>query len=226
MKILVVGSGGREHAMAWKLRESPQMEEIYCAPGNAGIGQEAECLPVDLSRIPDILNLAKSLQIDLTVVGPEAPLVAGIVDEFEKEGLWVIGPTRAAARLEGSKVFSKQFMQRRGIPTARFEVAESFDAAVQALERFPSPVVVKADGLAAGKGVVVARTTEEAVSALDQFMRQRTLGASGERVVVEECLVGEENRMFGDVSRGCYRLFKRPPSFQKWFVDKTFSINI
>ena len=192
MKILVVGSGGREHAMAWKLRESPQMEEIYCAPGNAGIGQEAECLPVDLSRIPDILNLAKSLQIDLTVVGPEAPLVAGIVDEFEKEGLWVIGPTRAAARLEGSKVFSKQFMQRRGIPTARFEVAESFDAAVQALERFPSPVVVKADGLAAGKGVVVARTTEEAVSALDQFMRQRTLGASGERVVVEECLVGEE----------------------------------
>jgi len=192
MKLLVLGSGGREHALAWKLHESQQMEEIYCAPGNAGIAQEAECIPVDLSRNKDVVALAKKLGADLTIVGPEAPLVAGIVDEFEKEGLAIIGPSKAAARLEGSKVFSKEFMRRNGIPTARFEVADSFEAAMSALAHFPLPVVVKADGLAAGKGVVVARSHAEAEQAVGDFMVRNTLGAAGDRVVIEECLVGEE----------------------------------
>ena len=192
MKILVIGSGGREHALVWKLRESQTMEEIYCAPGNAGIGQEAECLPVDVTSPEAILELATRLRIDLTVIGPEAPLVAGVVDLFEKAGLVVIGPTKAAARLEGSKIFSKQFMERHRIPSGRFSVPENFDAAARTLDQFSLPVVVKADGLAAGKGVVVAATREEAEKALDDFMRQGVVGKAGERVVIEECLVGEE----------------------------------
>jgi phosphoribosylamine--glycine ligase len=192
MKILVLGSGGREHALVWKLRESQLTNEIYCAPGNAGIAQEAECLPVDLSAPAGILDLARRLGAGLTVVGPEAPLVAGVVDEFEKGGLTIVGPTRAAAKLEGSKIFAKQFMQRHRVPTARFAVAEDFAEAAQALARFGVPVVIKADGLAAGKGVVVAHSQEEAENTLDQFMCQKTLGAAGERVVIEECLNGEE----------------------------------
>ena len=192
MKILVIGSGGREHALAWKLRESPLMDEIYCAPGNAGIAQEAECRPVDVSNPTQILELANEIKADLTVVGPEAPLVAGVVDEFRRAGRVIVGPTQAAARLEGSKVFSKQFMQRHSIPTARFTVAESFEQAVKSLAEFGSPVVIKADGLAAGKGVVIAHTREEAEKTLDEFMRQRTLGEAGERVILEETLVGEE----------------------------------
>ena len=192
MKILVLGSGGREHALAWKLHESQQMEELYCAPGNAGIAQEAECIPIDLSETKAIVALAKRLHADLTVVGPEAPLVAGVVDEFEKERLAIIGPSKAAARLEGSKIFSKEFMRRNGIPTARFEVAENFEEAVKTLARFPLPVVVKADGLAAGKGVVVARNHLEAEQAVEDFMLRKTLGSAGDRVVIEECLAGEE----------------------------------
>jgi len=192
MKILVIGSGGREHALTWKLRESLNMDEIYCAPGNAGIAQEGECVPVDVAQPQAILEVARQIKADLTVIGPEAPLVAGVVDDFERAGLWIVGPTKAAARLEGSKVFAKQFMQRQAIPTARFVVAEAFEDAVKALGGFGLPVVVKADGLAAGKGVVVAKTREEAEKALDEFMRQKTLGAAGERVVIEECLRGEE----------------------------------
>ncbi len=192
MKILVLGSGGREHALAWKLHESQQMEELYCAPGNAGIAQEAECLPVDLSQTKAIVELAKRLHADLTIVGPEAPLVAGVVDEFEREGLAIIGPSKAAARLEGSKIFAKEFMRRHGIPTARFEVVDNFEEAVKVLARFPLPVVVKADGLAAGKGVVVAQNHEEAEQAVEDFMVRKTLGSAGDRVVIEECLTGEE----------------------------------
>lgn len=192
MKILVIGSGGREHALTWKLHESPLMEELYCAPGNAGIAQEAECRGVDVSSPAEILELANDVKADLTIVGPEAPLVAGVVDEFKRAGRVIVGPTRAAAQLEGSKIFSKQFMDRHSIPTARFKVAESFDQAVKALTEFGLPVVIKADGLAAGKGVVVARTSEEAKRSLDEFMRQRTLGSAGDKVVIEETLVGEE----------------------------------
>src|SRR6266700_265326 len=192
MKILVIGSGGREHALTWKLRESQHMEGILCAPGNAGIAQQADCSPVDVSCPKELLQLALDLKADLTVVGPEAPLVAGVVDEFEKAGAGIIGPTKAAARLEGSKIFAKQFMQRHQIPTARFTVAEGFEDALKAVDRFALPVVVKADGLAAGKGVVIAHAREEAVRVLDQFIRQRTLGDAGRRVVIEECLTGEE----------------------------------
>jgi phosphoribosylamine--glycine ligase len=192
MKLLVIGSGGREHALAWKLRESALMEEIYCAPGNAGIAQEAECRSVDVSNPALVLELARDLKADLTVVGPEAPLVAGVVDEFRRAGRAIIGPTRAAARLEASKIFSKQFMQRHSIPTAKFSVAENFEEAIRLLPAFRLPVVIKADGLAAGKGVVIARTRDEAEKTLDEFMRQRTLGAAGERVLLEETLVGEE----------------------------------
>ncbi|MFB3920998.1 MAG: phosphoribosylamine--glycine ligase [Terriglobia bacterium] len=192
MKILVIGSGGREHSLTWKLRESPQMEEIYCAPGNAGIAQEAECISVDVARPQDIVALAQQLKADLTVIGPEAPLVGGIIDEFDRAGLWAIGPSKAAARLEASKIFAKQFMQRHGIATARFVVAEKFDDAIKALAGFGLPVVVKADGLAAGKGVVVAHTFEEAEMTLIQFMTEKTLGPAGERVVIEEGLKGEE----------------------------------
>ena len=192
MKILVVGSGGREHALTWKLRESQLMTEIYCAPGNAGIAQEAECLQVDLTRPAEILDLARQLRADLTVVGPEAPLVAGVVDEFERAGLPIVGPTKAAARLEGSKIFAKQFMRRHGIPTARFAVAEDFDEGVKAVALLGLPVVIKADGLAAGKGVVVARSQEGAEEMLDRFLRRKILGVASERLVIEECLTGEE----------------------------------
>ena len=192
MKILIVGSGGREHAIMWKLRESQHMEEIYCAPGNPGIAMDAECLPVNLSNPQEICRVAQAIGANLTVVGPEAPLVAGVVDEFERAGLPIIGPSKAAARLEGSKIFAKLFMQRHGIPSARFIVAENFEDGVRALAGFGFPVVIKADGLAAGKGVVVARSGEEAEKALDDFMRQKTLGLAGDQVVIEECLVGEE----------------------------------
>jgi phosphoribosylamine---glycine ligase len=192
MKILVIGSGGREHALIWKLRESQHSEDVFCAPGNAGIAQEGECIPVDVSSPLALLELAESLQADLTVVGPEAPLVGGVADEFEKAGLAIIGPTRAAARLEGSKIFAKQFMQRHGIPTAKFAAAENFEEAIRALAAFGAPVVIKADGLAAGKGVVVARDFEEAEKTLDDFMRRKILGPAGERVVIESCLSGDE----------------------------------
>jgi phosphoribosylamine--glycine ligase len=192
MRILIVGSGGREHALMWTLRESQEMEEIYCAPGNPGIAREAECLPADPAKPQEILDLAKSLEADLTVVGPEAPLVAGVVDEFERSGLPIIGPSKAAARLEGSKIFAKQFMQQHSIPTARFAAAENFEDAVKLLGGFPLPVVIKADGLASGKGVVVARRPDEAENAIENFMRRKTLGPAGERVIIEECLSGEE----------------------------------
>ncbi len=192
MKLLVLGSGGREHALVWKLHESQKMDELYCAPGNAGIAQEAECRPVDLSDTKAVVELAKSLRADLTIVGPEAPLVAGIVDEFEREGLGIIGPSKAAARLEGSKIFAKEFMRRHNIPTARFEVADRYEDAIKALARFAPPVVIKADGLAAGKGVRIARNHPEAAQALEDFMVRKTLGSAGERVVMEECLRGEE----------------------------------
>jgi phosphoribosylamine---glycine ligase len=192
MNVLVLGSGGREHALAWKLRESQLAEKVYCAPGNAGIAQMAECLPVDLTDPAAVFELAERVDAKLTVVGPEAPLVAGVTDEFAQDGRNIIGPSKAAASLEGSKIFAKEFMQRHDIPTARFVVAEDHSSALKALSEFGLPVVIKADGLAAGKGVVVASTREEAESTLNDFMTQRVLGEAANRVVIEECLVGEE----------------------------------
>ena len=192
MNVLVLGSGGREHALVWKLRESQQSDDIFCAPGNAGIAQIAECFPVDLTSPAAMLHLAEELKADLTVAGPEAPLVAGVVDEFERAGRRIVGPSMAAAQLEGSKIFAKEFMHRNGIPTARFAVVDDYATALKFLPEFGLPVVIKADGLAAGKGVVVARSREDAEKALREFMVQKVLGTAGDRVVIEECLAGEE----------------------------------
>lgn len=218
MKVLVLGSGGREHALVWKLRQSPLVEKVYCVPGNGGIGQEAECLPGDPSNVEAMAQLAEEVGADCTVVGPEAPLIAGLVDEFEKRNLAVIGPGKAGAQLEGSKIYSKRFMERHGIPTARFRVAESFEAAVKALADFELPVVIKADGLAAGKGVKVVKTDEEATATLDEFMRRHTMGTAGERVVIEEFVAGEE-ASFMVLSDGEHILPLAPSQDHKQVLD-------
>jgi len=192
MKVLVLGSGGREHALAWKLRQSPRVSQLYCAPGNGGIADDAECLPVDLKSLESITNLVGRLQPDLTVIGPELPLTLGIVDEFIGRGWRVFGPTRAAAQLESSKSFAKEFLQRHHIPTALFAICDSMEQVHAALDHFSAPLVVKADGLAAGKGVVIAKSKEEAASVAAEMLSGKMLGEAGARVVLEECLEGEE----------------------------------
>ena len=192
MKVLVLGGGGREHALVWKLRQSPRISQLYCAPGNGGIADDAECLPADLKSLASIIELGARLQPDLTVVGPELPLTLGVVDEFNRRGWPVFGPTQAAARLESSKSFAKEFLQRHHIPTAPFAICDSIDQLRSALGHFHLPVVVKADGLAAGKGVVIAKTKEEAASVSAEMLSGRMLGEAGARVVLEECLKGDE----------------------------------
>lgn len=192
MKVLVLGSGGREHALVWKLRQSPQVERVYCVPGNAGIAQEAILERGNILSPAEMAELALRLKADLTVVGPEAPLVAGVVDEFEARGLRIVGPTRSAARLEGSKIFAKQFAQRHRIPTAEFVVCEKAQEAREHLARFGCPVVLKADGLAAGKGVVVAADQSQAQTALEKMLSGELVGAAGRRLVIERFLRGEE----------------------------------
>ena len=192
MKILVIGSGGREHAIAWKLAQSPRVQKIYVAPGNAGTALEPGVENVALSTIPEWLDFAKKQKIQLTVVGPEAPLAAGVVDAFREAGLAIFGPTRAAAQLEASKDFAKAFMARHRIPTARYATFDSSEKAKAYIDAQGAPIVVKADGLAAGKGVVVAATREEAHAAIDRILGEKTLGEAGSRVVIEEFLEGEE----------------------------------
>ncbi len=192
MKVLVVGGGGREHALCWKLRQSHDLKELYCAPGNPGIGEIADLVPMAAEEIHRLAEFASGLKIDLTVVGPELPLALGVVDEFQSRGLAIFGPTRAAAELEGSKAFAKQFMQRHGIPTADFILAHDGEAARRAAEELGLPVVFKADGLASGKGVVVIREPAELEEAIVAFFDERRFGAAAERVVVERCLEGEE----------------------------------
>ena len=192
MKVLVLGSGGREHALVWKLRQSPRISKLYCAPGNGGITDDAECLSADLKSLDAITALATRLQPDLTVVGPELPLTLGVVDEFIRRGWRVFGPTQAAAQLESSKSFAKQFLQRHHIPTAHFAICDSIDQVRSALSHFHTPVVVKADGLAAGKGVVIAKSKEEAASVAAEMLSGKMLGDAGARVVLEECLKGDE----------------------------------
>ena len=192
MKVLVLGSGGREHAIVWKLRQSPRITKLYCAPGNGGITADAECLAADVKNLDSFVQLANRLNPDLTVVGPELPLTLGIVDEFQKRGWPVFGPTRAAARLESSKSFAKEFMQRYHIPTAKYSVCTTKEQVREALKLIPAPVVVKADGLAAGKGVVMAASKEEAQRAAEEMLSGKMLGEAGSRVVLEECLQGEE----------------------------------
>jgi phosphoribosylamine---glycine ligase len=192
MKVLVLGSGGREHALVWKLRQSPRVSKIYCAPGNGGITDDAECLPVDLKNVDSIAKLGEQLRPDLTVVGPELPLTLGVVNEFTQRALPVFGPTKAAAQLEASKSFAKEFLQRHHIPTAAYAICDSIDEVRDALAHFHAPVVVKADGLAAGKGVVIAATKEEAASAAAEMLSGKTVGEAGARVVLEEFLNGDE----------------------------------
>jgi phosphoribosylamine--glycine ligase len=192
MKILVLGSGGREHALVWKLRQSARVSKVYSAPGNGGIADEAECLPVDLKSVDSMVALGQQLQPDVTVVGPELPLMLGVVDEFTRRGWPVFGPTKTAAQLESSKSFAKEFLQRHRIPTAAYAICDSVEEVREALPHFHLPVVVKADGLAAGKGVVIAASKEEAASVAAEMLSGKMVGEAGARVVLEECLKGDE----------------------------------
>ena len=192
MKVLVVGGGGREHSLVWKVSQSPRVTKIYAAPGNAGMAQLAECVPIKAEDIPGLLAFAKKQAIDLTIVGPEGPLSMGIVDEFTKTGLRIFGPSGKAAVIEASKQFSKDLMKKYHIPSAEYGVFTDRAAAEAYVREKGAPIVVKADGLAAGKGVVVAETVEEALKALDLIMSQKAFGRAGDRVVIEDCLKGEE----------------------------------
>ncbi len=194
MKILIVGSGGREHALAWKIAKSPRATKVFCAPGNGGTRMIAENVPIGDGDVPALLEFAAREAIDLTVVGPELPLSLGIVDEFEKRGLRIFGPSKKAAELEGSKIFAKQFMERHRIPTGRFRIAETADRARAALDagEFGYPVVLKADGLAAGKGVMICQTREEAETAIRAIMIDKQFGEAGGRLLIEEFLKGRE----------------------------------
>ena len=192
MRALVVGSGAREHAIAWKLLQGGEVDELYAAPGNPGLAAIAHCVPIPADAIVELAEFAASLKVDLTVVGPELPLVQGIADEFAQRSLTVLGPTRAAAEIEGSKVFSKEFCLRHSIPTPAAHVVRNRDEAVRAVRELGVPVVFKADGLAAGKGVSVCLTRDAVDEAMVRFFDDRTFGAAGERVLVEECVAGDE----------------------------------
>ena len=192
MKVLVIGGGGREHALVWKLAQSPRITKLYCAPGNGGIALDAECVPADVKNLDSLVALATKLRPDLTVVGPELPLTLGVVDEFQSLGWPIFGPTRAAAQLESSKSFAKEFMQRHRIPTAHYAICKTVDEVRATLPHFHTPIVVKADGLAAGKGVVVAKTKEEAASVAVEMLSGKMVGAAGTLVLLEECLTGDE----------------------------------
>ena len=199
MRILVVGGGGREHAICWKLNNESNVEKIYCAPGNAGISNVAECIDIGDSDIENLLKFAKENQIDLTIVGPEIPLVAGIVDAFEKEGLKIFGPNKECAQLEGSKAFSKDFMIRHNLPTAKYKEYTNLDEAISEIDSFGYPVVIKADGLAAGKGVVIPENREDAITTLKEMMSDKKFGNAGDKIVVEEFLNGIETSILAFV---------------------------
>lgn len=196
MKILVVGGGGREHALIWKVAQSPLVETIYCAPGNPGIADLADCVHIPADDIDALLDFAQAEKIDLTIVGPEVPLTLGIVDRFQAVGLEIFGPNQLAARIEGSKSFSKDLMKKYAIPTAAYEVFADRDAAVAYIREQGAPIVVKADGLAAGKGVIVAMSEEQAIAAVDDIMLDKVFGAAGASVVIEEFMDGEEASFF------------------------------
>ncbi|AXU48548.1 phosphoribosylamine--glycine ligase [Clostridioides difficile] len=199
MKILVVGGGGREHAICWKLSKEKNVEKIYCAPGNAGIANVAECVNIGDTNIEELLKFAKENEIGLTIVGPEVPLVMGIVDEFEKEGLRVFGPNKKCAQLEGSKAFSKEFMIKHNIPTAKYKEYTNLEEAISEIDSFGYPVVIKADGLAAGKGVVIPENREDAIATLKEMMSDKKFGAAGDKIVIEEFLKGIETSILAFV---------------------------
>lgn len=192
MKVLVVGSGGREHTLVWKISQSPEVSKIYCAPGNAGIRKMAECVPISSADIRGLLKFADEKHIDLTVVGPEMPLALGIVDQFQNQGLRIFGPSQKAAEIENSKIFSKYLLEKYHIPTAQFETFDVYDKAYDYITSSPAPLVIKADGLAAGKGAIVCFSRKHAQQALKQMMVDKIFGAAGDKVVIEEYLMGEE----------------------------------
>ncbi len=192
MKVLIVGGGGREHALCWKIKDSILVKEVYCAPGNGGTALIAKNIPIKAEDVNGIVDFAKNNKIELVIIGPEAPLNLGIVDMLSKEGIMAFGPSKKAALLEGSKVFAKNIMKKYNIPTASFEVFEEPEMAKEYIKKIGAPLVVKADGLAAGKGVYVCKTEEEALNAIDDIMVKKIFGSAGDKVVVEECLEGEE----------------------------------
>jgi len=196
MKVLVIGSGGREHALVWKIRQSYQVTELFCAPGNGGIEGVADCVPIAVDDFESLADFAIEKSIDVTIVGPEKPLTDGIVDYFQEKGLRIFGPTKRAARIEGSKAYAKSLMKKYGIPTADFMTFTGADEAFKYLETHPAPIVVKASGLAAGKGSLVCRTDEEARKAVDMILKKRVFGSAGDAIVIEECLQGEELSIF------------------------------
>ena len=199
MKILVVGGGGREHAICWKLSNEKNVEKIYCAPGNPGIAEVAECVNIGDSDIDKLAKFAKENEIDITVVGPEVPLVMGITDVFESQGLKVFGPNKKCARLEGSKAFSKDFMTRHNLPTAKYKEYTNIDKAIDNIDDFGYPVVIKADGLAAGKGVIISENREDAIKTLKEMMNDKKFGTAGEKIVIEEFLSGIETSILAFV---------------------------
>lgn len=201
MKILVVGSGGREHAICWKLNQEKNVEKLYCAPGNAGIAQVAECVEIGIDEIEKLADFAWENEIDLTVVGPEIPLVRGIVDLFQERDLKIFGPNKECSQLEGSKSFSKDFMKRHNIATARYKEYSDIERAKLELDSFGYPLVVKADGLAAGKGVIIAQNKKEALDALDIIMEKKKFGKAGSKVVIEEFLSGVETSILALVDK-------------------------
>jgi phosphoribosylamine---glycine ligase len=208
MKLLIIGSGGREHAFAWKLEQSQDVEKIFCAPGNAGIESLAEIVPIKATDIEGILAFVIENKIDLTIVGPEQPLTAGIVDEFEKRGLKIFGPSKLASELEGSKVFAKHFLKKYNIPTAEFRsfsITERYDAE-RYIDEIPVPIVIKADGLASGKGVMVCETREDALEAVDLMFDKKIFGDAGTNLVIEEFLEGEEASVFAICDGKNFRL--------------------
>ncbi|GAB4263763.1 phosphoribosylamine--glycine ligase [Thermincola ferriacetica] len=192
MKVLVVGGGGREHALVWKISQSPKVTKVYCAPGNAGMAQIAECVAISVEDIDGLLTFAQQEGIDMTVVGPEAPLTMGLADKFRVAGLKVFGPSRQAAELEGSKVMAKELMSKHNIPTAKYAKFTDAGSAIEYIKETGAPCVVKADGLAAGKGVVVARDEETAINAVRMMMEDKAFGQAGDMIIIEECLEGEE----------------------------------
>ena len=192
MEVLVIGGGGREHALVWKIKQSPRVKKIYCAPGNAGTGEIAENIPIAADDIPSLLEFALQKEIGLTVVGPEQPLVMGVVDQFEEKGLRIFGPNARAAELEGSKSFAKDIMAKYGLPTAEYKSFSSSDNAAEYIKFKDCPLVIKADGLAAGKGVLLCQTADEALAAVDSIMGKKSFGKAGNQIVVEEFLQGQE----------------------------------
>jgi phosphoribosylamine--glycine ligase len=220
MKVLLIGSGGREHAMALSIKKSKLCTELMCAPGNPGMATLGQCFPVDVANPKKIAELAKRENTDFTIIGPEVSLVAGVVDEFQKQGMKIFGPTTAAAQLEGSKAFSKEFMKRHDIPTADYETFTDLQKAKDYLENRPAPIVVKASGLAAGKGAIVCQTKEEALNALEDMLGEKAVfGAAGKTVVIEEFMEGEEASIFA-VCDGKNYLLLAPAQDHKRIFDK------